>query len=124
MECVTADPTSGASRTLDQRRRQSAAVRRPAGNFIASSPISPVSSGLPSDLGRDGSLVESNLARRLAQMEQRLLMLNYEYDKSQNRGLSVQRKQVGPYKTAWPSPSSPRHLIFHYVEVQDQTQAN
>ena len=124
VECVTTDPKSGASRILDRRRRESAGVQRPVGSLVASSPMSPASSGSPSDLGnhvRDAGSGESNLARRLAQMEQRLLMLDQARDHEQS-SLLRQRNHVKPHSSSQPSPLSPQRSSFHHIDPQGSVQ--
>ena len=125
VECVTTDPKSGSSRVLDRRRRESAGVQHPAGSVIASSPMSPASSGSPSDLGnyaRDTGSGESNLARRLAQMEQRLLMLDQERGHRQSSGSTSQRNQTRPHNISVESLNSPKRSPFHLVGSQSHDQ--
>jgi hypothetical protein len=130
VKCVTTDPMSGSSRALDRRRRQSAGVQHPGGSFMGSSPMSPVSSGSPTELSyqtRDPS-VESSLARRLAEMEQRLQMLDRE--SAQNSNLSVQWHQGRPQnvsnvmRSAAPIENPNRRKQFHPPDIQRQSLSN
>jgi Fungal Zn(2)-Cys(6) binuclear cluster domain len=124
VDCVTTDPKSGASRILDRRRGQSAGIQRPSGSFAALRPMSPASSGSPSDLSKDGISVESNLARRLSQMEQRLLLLDRQRGEGQNSSLPVQWDRVRAHNPSGPPLNPLQRSLFHSMDTRVQSQTN
>jgi hypothetical protein len=130
VECVTTDPMRGSSRALDRRRRQLAGVQQPGGSFMGSSPMSPVSSGSPTELSyrtRDPS-VESSLARRLAEMEQRLQILDRERAESRNPFVKVHQGRPQNVSNVTRSVASienpnPRKQ-FHLPDIRRQSPPN
>ena len=130
MECVTTDPTSGSSRSLDRRRRQSAGVQRPGRSFAGSSPMNPVSSGSLTDLShhaRDTS-AESSLARRVAEMERRLQMLDRERAQNGNHSVQGHRGQaqnVSNFMTSGtPIQNSNQQTQFAPTDISGQPHTN